>query len=90
MKLLFFQIEELESILKLRDETIAEQRSNLQYLSNEFDVYKQKFNSSTNEKLSQELSLASHKILELENTIRKLNKSREEVHLLISSNICLF
>lgn len=46
-------------------------------MSNEFERYRQKFNNDNQEKLSQELSLANNKIVDLEKTIRKVNKSKE-------------
>lgn len=74
-------MEDLESILKSKEDALTDERIKHQTLLNEFDQYKSMFNSAIQENMSEELSVARNKIIDLENTIRKVNKSKTDITL---------
>lgn len=74
-------METLETILNSKEDALTDEKIKHQSLINEFDQYKRMFNSAYQEKMSEELSVATNKIIELENTIRKVNKSKTDITL---------
>lgn len=76
MIIIYFQIEELDSTIHQKDRTITEQITKYKELSSEFDNYRIMYNSTIQEELRHELCLAKNKIEELENSMRKANKSK--------------
>lgn len=74
-----FQIEDLEKTIEINEKIILDERKRYEDFMGEYDRYIQMYNSSTQEKLSQELSVATNRIIDLEKTIRKLNKSKEQI-----------